>query len=306
MNIFKKIINAIAVLLFGKVVWNLVGKKPVDCDKQDSQPEPEPIPDKKEDVVQEEKPVESTPFILNTSEGKVNYSQRKSQFVHVQKGQYGENKIDWTSLCNSHALIMAFLYAGWACPPSSYEREPDAFADFVVKECLKEDNWFKSKMYNLWDQWYNGQPDAYSPLELHDVLAHYACEWFKSDKADKFNAGTNLIDVFCQLYENKIAVPTSVQWCKLAGHVVTMVGFKAPTETSVQDWLNGTLKDCPVTHVILDDPWGFPIPEENRYDKNRSGNDVTISFDIFMKAWKPVNDPNKKFAHFIGRPASYV
>lgn len=300
------------MFLFGKVIWNLVAKKTKEDDKEtSSSTEPSTSNDSKNDTansLEEEKEMNDT-FILNTSIGKPNYSQRKSQYIHVQKGQYGENKIDWSCLCNSHALIMAFLYAGWTCPASSYEREPDAFADFVVQECLKENNWFKTKMYNLWEAWFEGKPDAYSPLELHDVLAHYACEWFKSDKADVFKSDASLKDIFKQLYNNKISVPTSVQWCKLAGHVVTLVGFTAYTQSSVTDWLNDSYfykNSVPIKSVIIDDPWGKPIPEENRYDKNQSGNDVEIPFDVFLKAWKPVNNSEKKFAHFIGKPVSLV
>lgn len=306
-KLLKKILNTISIFLFGKVIWNLITE-----DSKEGMPDQTPASESSKEntdiEISEEKKDMSDEFVFNTSIGKPNYSQRKSQYVHIQKGQYGENKIDWTCLCNSHALIMAFLYAGWTCPASSYEREPDAFADFVVKECLKENNWFKTKMYNLWEDWFEGRPDAYSPLELHEVLAHYAREWFKSENADTFKSNANLKDIFKQLYENKISVPTSVQWCKLAGHVITIVGFKSYTQNSVDEWLSGVYGriDPPFKSIIIDDPWGRPIPEENRYDKNQSGNDVEIPFDIFMKAWKPINDSEKKFAHFIGKPVSLV
>lgn len=249
---------------------------------------------------------EKMSFKLNVSEGKANYSQRKSKLVHEQKGQYGTNIINWKVVCNIHALIMAYLYSGWTCPASAFEREPDAFGDFVIQECLKEGNWFKTKMFNLWNNWYEGKPDAYTPLELHDVLAHYANEWFKCTNSDKFSASVDIRVIFKHIYEDRVAVPTSVQWGGLLGHVVTIVGFEATSEEDLNKWLDGETDTNPITKVIVDDPWGKLIESTNKYDSTQSGNDNEFSYDFFDKHWKGVDNRKFKYAHIIAKPATLV
>ena len=251
--------------------------------------------------LQEEKEMS---FRINVSEGKANYSQRKSKYVHEQKGQYGTNVLDWRSLCNCHSLAMAFLYSGWAFPYSDYEREPDALADYIIKECLKENNWFKEKMYNYWHNWYEGAPKAPTPVEFHDVLAHYACEYFKCTNADKFKTNASVKEVFKHMYENRVAVPTSVEWGRLRGHIVWIVGFEATSESDLIKWFEGSLETNPITKIILDDPWGKIIESTNKYDGNQSGNDVEVSYNFFEKYWKPVDNIITKWAHFINKPAA--
>ena len=243
-------------------------------------------------------------FRLNVSEGQDNYSQRKSKFVHEQKGQFGTNVLDWRSLCNCHSLAMAFLYSGWGFLASDYSREPDALADFIIKECLKPDNWFKQKMYNYWYNWYEGNPKSCTPVEYHDVLAHYACEYFKCTNADRFTTTATIREVFKHMYDNRVAVPTSVCWGGLLGHIICVVGFEATSEKDLNDWLEGKTEIMPITKIILDDPWGKIIEATNKYDGNQSGNDVEVSYEFFHKYWKDVNNTNKKFAHFIARPAA--
>lgn len=245
-------------------------------------------------------------FRLNVSEGQANYSQRKSKYRHVQRGQYGENVLDWQSLCNCHSLAMAFLYSGWGFSASDYEREPDALADFIIKECLKDENWFKTKMYNYWYNWYEGSPKACTPVEYHDVLAHYACEYFKCTNADKFTTTATIREVFKHMYDNRVAVPTSVCWGGLRGHIICVVGFEATSEDDLLKWLNGETDTNPITKIIIDDPWGKIIEATNKYDGNQSGNDVEVSYNYFHKYWKDVQNSNRKYAHFIARPAAIV
>lgn len=249
--------------------------------------------------------MEEKSFILNVSTGMANYSQRKSKYVHEQKGQYGTNRIDWKCVCNVHALAMAFLYSGWIFPKSAYEREPDALADFIVNECLKENNWFKQKMPQLWRNWYEGAPDAYSPLELHDVLAHYSNEFFGCSKADTFTTAADVKDVFKHIYEKNVAIPTSVKWGGLLGHVITIVGFEATSEKALKDWLYGEGAN-PITQVTVDDPFGFFNVTTGKYEGSKSGNDNVYKYDYFVAHWKSLDSKNKKYAHFISKPATLV
>jgi hypothetical protein len=244
-------------------------------------------------------------FRLNVSEGKDNYSQRKSKYIHEQKGQYGTNTINWTCVCNVHALGMAALYSGWIFPKSAYEREPDALADYTITECNKENNWFKQKMPQLWKNWYEGDPNAYTPLELHEVLAHYFNEYMGCSKADTFTTTATMKDIVKQLYENRIAIPTSVQWGGLKGHIITIVGFEATSEDDLIKWINDKLDKCPITHFIYDDPYGYRDPIANKYDGTKSGNDNIMSYEDFNRYVKNINMPNK-YAHILKRPAAII
>lgn len=250
-------------------------------------------------------------FRLNVSEGKDNYSQRKSKYVHEQKGQYGTNTINWTCVCNVHALGMAALYSGWIFPKSAYEREPDALADYTITECNKENNWFKQKMPQLWKNWYEGDPNAYTPLELHEVLAHYFNEYMGCSKADTFTTTATMKDIVKQLYENRIAIPTSIQWGGLKGHIITIVGFEATSEDDLIKWINSedntsTGLSKVITKIIIDDPYGKIIESTNKYDGNQSGNDVEVSFNYMLKYWKSVDNTNRKYAHFLNKPVALV
>ena len=244
-------------------------------------------------------------FILNISENKSNYSQRKTQYVHTQKGEYGENKIDWTCTCNVHSLVMAALYSGWVFPKSSYEREPDALADYIINECLKKNNWFKEKMPKLWENWYKGDPNAYTPLELHAVLAHYFNTYLGCSKADEFKESVSIKEIVIQLYKNRIGVPTSVKWAGLNGHIICLVGFECSSEEDLLAWLDGTQPN-PITKIIFDDPWGKYIENTDSYLGKESGNDCEVSYSTFEKCVKNTNNPSFKYAHILNKPAVSV
>lgn len=245
-------------------------------------------------------------FRINVSENKSNYSQRKTQFVHIQKGQYGENKIDWTCTCNVHSLVMAAIYAGWVFPQSDYSREPDSLANYIVNKCIEPNNWYKEKMPKLWENWYEGDPRAYSPLEVHAVLTHYFNEYIGVTNADKFLENASIKDIINQIYKNGIGVPTSVKWANLVGHIICLVGFECESETKLNKWLNSEIEKCPITKIIFDDPWGKYVESVDSYDGTKSGNDCEISFETFLNYVKPNNSKSFKYAHILNKPASFV
>lgn len=249
-------------------------------------------------------------FKLNLRDELVPWSQLKSPYVHIQKGQLGSNKINWNCTCNVHALCNMAESSGWILPTDpNYKRSPDAFANFIVTECLKENNWFKSRMPALWKDWYEGNPKAYSPLELHEVLAHYFNEWVGCSKADTFRINMSLVDLIIQLYENRSAVATSVAWADLLGHIITLVGFEATSEEEVQGLVSGntTLKPSNIIKsLIWDDPYGYLDYKINKYDRSKGGNDVSAPLDFIWSHMKNIKDPNKKYGHFLTKPVSRV
>lgn len=247
-------------------------------------------------------------FVFNLSTGITPYSQRKSPFVHRQIGQYGENVINWTNVCNVHALCNIFEYAKWRLPTSEkFGRSPDAFAEFVVKQCLKEDNWWKRKMPVLWRDWYEGKKDAYSPLELHEVLAHYMNEWLGCSNADTFKTNLSFKDFIQQLYENRLSIATSVAWGALIGHIIAIVGFEAISESAVKEYLRGEIRpEEAITSLIVDDPYGYFNYKTGKYEPTQSGNDIVYPVSYIWNRIKDLNQTNKKYGHIISHPASFV
>lgn len=250
-------------------------------------------------------------FEVNVGKKEVPWSQRKSKFVHIQRGQLGFNQIDYRCVCNVHAICNALEYSGWSLPIDNvYKRAPDSLANFIITECLKENNWFKTKMPVYWNKWYEGQKDAITPLELHDVLAHYVNEWLGCTKADVFHTDLTIRDILKQLYEKNIAIPISIAWGGLQGHVITLVGFEATSEKELNDYLNGydnnkKASDV-ITNIIWDDPWGYFDYKTNKYDGTKSGNDNKAPIDFFWNHMKALENKNRKFGHIIAKPAALV
>lgn len=250
-------------------------------------------------------------FEVNIGNTLLPWSQRKSKYTHLQKGPKGTNKIDWTCVCNVHVLCNCIEYSGWQCPTSAdYSRAPDALADSIVKSCLKPKNWFKTNFPTEYKAWYEGNPEAYTPLELHSVLAHYVGEWLGDPDADKFVSNLSIREVIKQLYENRIAMAVSVKWGGLLGHIVTLVGFEAESEEKLREWLYGFESNLKTTDVIkkfiIDDPWGKYDEKTDKYDGSQSGNDNRISTKYLWDHMKDINNGNFKMGHIFKKPTNIV
>lgn len=246
-------------------------------------------------------------FEVNNGKELLPWSQRKSKYVHVQKGKKGSNKIDWTCVCNVHVLCNCSEYSGWQLPSDvEYSRAPDGLAKYIVNECLKPNSWFKKNYPTEFQNWYEGNPEAYTPLELHAVLAHYVSEWLGDSDADVFKSNLDIRSIVKQLYENKIAIAASVKWGNLLGHIVTVVGFEATSEEDLKEWLYGfesKLKTVDVIKkIIIDDPWGYYDEKTDKYDGNKSGNDVRISTKYFWDHMKDIKNNNFKMGHIFKKP----
>ena len=157
---------------------------------------------------------------------------------------------------------------------------------------------------------------CFTDHDVHALLKKQGClqlnagedknEWFKCTNADRFDASADIRTIFKHIYENRVAVPTSVQWGGLLGHVVTIVGFEATSEEDLIAWIDGKDIPNPINRIVVDDPWGKLIEATNKYDGTQSGNDNEFSYDFFDKHWKSVDSRTKKYAHIISRPAVLV
>ena len=246
-------------------------------------------------------------YTVNIGSKLLPWSQRKSKYVHIQKGKKGSNKIDWTCVCNVHALSNCLEYSNWQLPTDiEYSRAPDALANYIVKKCLEPKSWFRTKYPTEFQAWYDGNPEAYTPLELHAVLAHYVSEWVGDPDADVFKSNLDIRDIIKQLYEKGIALAASVKWGGLIGHIVTIVGFEAESEEMLKEWLYGFESNVKTTdvikNIIIDDPWGFYDEKTDKYDGAKSGNDNKITTKYFWEHMKDVNSKNFKMAHIFKKP----
>ena len=248
-------------------------------------------------------------MIFNVSSGKQNYSQRRAQLVFEQKGKYGTNIVNWKNTCNVHSLSMSLLYSGWIFPASDYKREPDSLGAYILHECLKENNFYKAKMPVLYNNWFEGSPTAYSPLELHVVLEYYINKYFGCSKADTFYTNYPRYKVFEHIYIDGVSVPVSVAWGGLDGHIISIVGFEYTNEKDLLKVIAGNPEVDffkVITKIIIDDPYGKFNEETEKYIANESGNDVAISSKYFVNHWKNVKDENFKYAHIISKPVCTV
>lgn len=240
-------------------------------------------------------------YRLNLSDGYDNYSQRKSKIKHIQKGQYGTNKIDWTNTCNVHSMAMAFIYSGWVWPKSTMEREPDALAKFIIDESLKIDSYYATHFPVMWKNWFEGDPDAYSPLEVHAVLAYETNRFFGCTKAVIFNEQQQLREYFSDIYYKRTCKPTSMTLGKY-GHIVCVAGFEATSQQEVVDYLLGK-SSCPITKVIFDDPNGKCIDLSTGKYEPAGGNDNIMPITDFLKYSKPL-EKQLVMCHTVAKPVA--
>jgi hypothetical protein len=105
-----------------------------------------------------------------------NYSQRKSTVDFTKTGSKGSNKINFYDLCNCHAMWRCLESIGWKQPFSEQGRAPDNLAKFILNSEVI-DNYYRKKFPSLHADWEAGNPEAYSPMEIHDVLAYATNTW---------------------------------------------------------------------------------------------------------------------------------
>lgn len=253
-------------------------------------------------------------FRLNVSDGYDSYTQLNNLYVKTITGEHGATTMQGKCMCNVTTMVMSLLYSGWKLPSSDMWKQPeDDLCDFIISRCIKPDSWFAIHYPAYYKDWYingaswNAKTQKWEepiwPNELHDVLAHYTCEWIGCTNAVKFTDQLAVRDFFKQIYYNRCAIPTSVAWGKIVGHVVSMVGVDAENEPALVDWMNGA-ENCPIVNVIYDDPYNKFVKEDQRYDHTKSGNDNIISMEDFYHCVKPLDKKLIKYAHVIAKPAA--
>lgn len=235
-------------------------------------------------------------FVYNVSEGKDNWSQRKSTYIYTNN----EYKSNWYSFCNTHMITMALDYLGYLDKYASrfdkiypeFPRFPDKLAKFLFenKEVL---NFYKSVDSYDYKHFIAGKKDATGPNEIHQVLSFGTNLFVGCGNITYFNTNTHWIDIFNDIIYRNCPVGISGKFSGL-NHIVLVVGL-AYKELEGGD-KPGFLQ-IP-DYIIVDDPYG----KTYEYNKGLSGNDIWIPYSRCITDFKSLTNPLYKFTHRFNRP----
>lgn len=241
-------------------------------------------------------------FYYSCDENQDNYSQRRSPFVFKK----GDSVIDKNGLCNVHSMVMAALYAGYKLPSGKYGREPDNFADFIVTD-PRVDAYYKKVMPAMWKEWNDGKKDAYTPMEIHSVLAYAFNIWLDGEK-DQFVKFYDNLNFKAALYNNfvrgSLPIVISGSFPKSTGtrlnHIVTATGVVYDANEIAKATRDPKYIPTP-KFVKVDDPYGDTL-----HDWQGSGNNILLPWAYCIKNLKPLNSENVKWGHIFQKPAAIV
>lgn len=245
---------------------------------------------------------------INLSAGKVNYSQLNNLYIH--KNVNGDVDVSNMTMCNVTSLVQSLDYNGWKFPEGEFQQPEDNLAKFILEsEDVKE--YFKTRMPILYKDWIDGKQGAYTPNEIHDVLAFGVNKWL-DQKVDTFKENAKIWDIVKEILEGRSCVisgafPT-VNGKKL-NHIVSLVGgiWEFNTEITTAEATNKILNEqiCP-NYFIIDDPYAFWNTIVKQYEYDRNGDNVKVSYQDFIDYIKPVNNSFVKYCHFLKSGASIV
>lgn len=235
-------------------------------------------------------------FVYNVSDGKENWSQRKSKYVYTNK----DYKSNWYSFCNVHMITMALDYLGYLDKYANkfdkiypeFPRFPDKLAKFLFenKEVL---DFYKSVDPYDYKQFVAGKKDATGPNEIHQVLSFGTNLFLGCGNVTQFSTSVHWIEILHDIIYDSTPVGISGKFSGL-NHIVLLVG--ATYKTLEGGDRPGVLQQP--DYLIIDDPYG----KTYEYSKGLSGNDVWIPFINCISDFKSLNNPLYKFAHRFVKP----
>lgn len=228
---------------------------------------------------------------VNNGSTKPNFTQLNNLFKMEKTGNLGTSVMKNVYECNVTSMCMSATYNGYSeesMPKGEYKQVEDNLCKFI---CTDQDvlNFYKKNHYDLYSKWIAGDPKAFWPNEIHDVLAYGFNKWMGKE-IDTFNQRLSLNDYINNLI-NKISMPTSMTLGKL-GHIISVTGFDTKADESyMKDYVNSKVEIPEDLTIIYDDPYGHCIDVyKGVYNTNESGNDNVISIKDFINCSKPVNE----------------
>ena len=280
---------------------------------------------------------------INTGTFDDNYTQLKSGVSYTKEGPRGKHLIDKYDLCNCHAMWRCLESIGWKAPPGAQPRPPDRLAEFILFE-PRVAEFYKSYAKTLYDAWESGDPDAYSPMEIHDVLAWATNQWL----------GHEVVKFVHKVSIHKAIVPEIVlrnrplvMSGKFAGlgHIVSLVGlvydvsdkntlvsnepalvnlFEKKTFLSsnpyeqlsrvraIRDAVTRTKESGVVevypSGIVIDDPYGacpFTSTGKTKYSGGVGNDNVGTYLDL-VQDFKELGNATYKMAHFFLKEGAQV
>jgi hypothetical protein len=257
-------------------------------------------------------------FIFKIDQGVENYSQRDNEFKYI----HPITKVEMASgltMCNVTAYCEAAEINNFRFPGGSFKQPEDNFCDFLFnsKEVMA---YYKQKMPAMYDAFERGDKNAYSPNEVHTVLAYAFNKWMGCSDTKPiatFKDNAQILDILSEIIEKDSAVVMSGTFpykynngtVGTIGHINVLVGLEYSKELLEKNNINTkglnsvtSLKKVRPTNFIFDDPYG------NLYKNFEpgTGNDVKIPYADFIKYYKPLNDINTKYAHIFSKAAATI
>jgi hypothetical protein len=166
-------------------------------------------------------------------------------------------------------MVMALSYMGYVFPHGNFEQPEDNLRDFIVNA--------------------GGNP------ENHYQLSAYTNKWM-GKQVTHFSTERSIGGIFEELAANRpvvlsgtfpgypaLNVNRKTGEPQLLGHIVCLVGAETTKD-----------RNTPPGYVIWDDPYGDTL---NNW--RGTGNDIKISYSLFIEWIKPCGNTRYKWGHFF-------
>jgi hypothetical protein len=256
-------------------------------------------------------------LIFKIDQGVKNYDQRDNKFKFTHPKTKVE-MVNGLTMCNVTAYCEAAEINGFIFPKGSFEQPEDNFCSFLFNsnEVMA---YYKQKMPAMYDAFERGDKDAYTPNEIHAVLAYAFNKWMGCSDTKPiatFRDNALILDILSEIIDDRAVVMSGTFPYKYnngtlgtIGHINVLVGLEYSKDTLDKNRINikglnsvSSLKKIKPTNFIFDDPYG------NLYKNFESGtgNDVKIPYTDFIKYYKPLNDVNIKYAHTFSKAAATI
>lgn len=235
-------------------------------------------------------------YVYNVSEGKINWSQRKSVYEY----RNNEYKSNWYSFCNVTMIAMALDYLGYLDKYKAdfdkiyteLDRFPDKLAKFLFEDNRVLEFYKKVDRYD-YNRFIAGKKNAVGPNEIHQVLSYGTNLFLGYGNVTYFSTNVHWMEIFNDIIYDSSPVGISGRFSGL-NHIVLLVGIAYKTLESGDR--PGVFQQP--DFLIIDDPFG----KTYSYNKNLSGNDVWIPFSNCISDFKSLTNPLYKYAHRFIKP----
>jgi hypothetical protein len=256
-------------------------------------------------------------ILFKTDVGILNSTQRNNQFVYKHP-KTGIELIDSITMCNVTSYCEAAEINKFRFPTGRFKQPEDNFAEFLVtnKQVL---DYYKKKMPSMYAAFDRGDKGCYPPNEVHDVLCYGFNRWLEVPE-DKpvvtFYENAPLTTIYSSIMEGRAVVMSGTfPYTFTSGnkgvlnHINVLVGLyykksyldSKNIKTDSRTFEIDIIKATP-SLFIFDDPFG----SMHKNFVAGTGNDVQVSYDDFIKYYKPLKDTSKKYAHIFKKSAAVI